>query len=159
MGTGTNDTDLKAGAKTRSFIMAKLYRGFLDILRIKHDGLSNALITHIRNFDKPAEESDYAYVESMGFWRMLVELIFSVYVQLSLFVGIALVVALVICAWPIRFIVEMFTGSWFMKLGNYHYQPHPEDQLPPVQEEPVLDDKNSKVVRRVVYEETKVPKK
>ena len=43
-----------------------------------------------------------------------------------------------------------------MKSNQYRY-PYPED-APPM-EEPKMDERNSKVVRRVVYEETKVPKK
>lgn len=159
MGTRTDSTDIKEEAQNRSFMMAKLYRGTLDILRIKHDGLSNSLITHIRNFDRPATEGDYAYVESMGFWRMVFELIVQVYVQISLFVGIGLVVALVLCAWPVRFIVELFSGSWFMYRDRYVYEhEHSAAQVAPTLDEQPATGK-ADVVRRVVYEETKVPKK
>lgn len=157
MGTGSNDTDLKTDTK-RSHVMARLFRGLLDILRSRNDTLVKDVLVHIRGFDRPADESELAYQEVLGFWRMFVELIFHIYAQLSLFIGTLIVTGLVIVAWPLKFLVELFTGSWFMKAGHYHYQPHPDDQVHN-QEEPVLDDKNSKVVRRVVYEETKVPKK
>ena len=155
MGTGTDSTDIKEEAKKRSHVMAKLYRGSLDILRTKHEALSNSLITHVRSFDRDPEEKDYAYVESMGFWRMIVELIFQVYVQISLCVGILLVVLLVIFAWPIRFLIEAFAGSFFMSQKTiYAYEPQMQ---PTTDADP--DPANTKVVRRMVYEETKVPKK
>ena len=153
MGTGTDNTDIKEEAKKRSHVMAKLYRGSLDILRTKHEALSTSLIGHVRSFDRTAEEKDYPYIESMGFWRMLVELIFQVYVQISLCVGILLVVLLVIFAWPIRFIIEAFAGSLFInQRTTYAYE---------TQVQPTLDPEpdNTKVMRRMVYEETKVPKK
>ena len=155
MGTRTDSTDIKEEAKKRSHVMAKLYRGSLDILRTKHEILSNSLIGHVRSFDRDAEEKDYAYVESMGFWRMLVELIFQVYVQISLCVGILLVVLLVVFAWPIRFLIEAFAGSLFMsQKTTYAYDPH----VPPAMD-PEYEPADTKVVRRMVYEETKVPKK
>lgn len=155
MGTGTDSTDIKEEAKKRSHVMAKLYRGSLDILRTKHETLSNSLIGHVRSFDTDAEEKDYPYVESMGFWRMLVELIFQVYVQVSLCVGLLLVVLLVIFAWPIRFMVEAFSSSFLAGQKTiYAYEP----QIQPTME-PEPEPANTKVVRRMVYEETKVPKK
>lgn len=156
MGTGSNDTDLKTETK-RSHVMARLFRGLLDILRSRNDTLVKDVIGHIRGFDRPADDSELPYQEVLGFWRMLVELIFLIYAQICLFAGIVIVTSLVVLAWPLKFLIELFTSSWFMKPSHY-YPPHPDDQVP-TQEEPVLDDNNSKVVRRVVYEETKVPKK
>ena len=155
MGTGQDSTDIKEEAKKRSHVMAKLYRGSLDILRTKHEALSNTLIQHIRSFDQIPNENDYAYIESLGFWRMLVELVFQVYVQISLFIGICLVVLLVIGAWPVRFLIEMFAGSWFV--SKVSYPDEPQRVHPTMDPEPELD--SDKVVRRVVYEEAKVPKK
>jgi hypothetical protein len=157
MGTGTDSTDIKEEAKKRSHVMAKLYRGILDILRIKHDTLSGSIITHIRSFDRAAIDNDMTYAESMGYWRMVVELIFQVYVQISLFVGIVLVVVLVALAWPLRFLIEIFSGSWFLSRERFHYDPIQPTLDPIVPEEP--QDKKSDVVRRVVYEEAKVSKK
>lgn len=155
MGTGSHDTDLKTETK-RSHVMARLYRGLLDILRSRNDTLVKDVISHVRGFDRPADESELAYQEVLGFWRMFVELIFQIYAQICLFAGIVIVTSLVIVAWPLKFLVELFAGSWFMKPSHYQYAQHP-DEHPPM-EEPKLDDKDSKVVRRVVYEETKVPK-
>lgn len=158
MGTGTDSADIKEEAKKRSHVMARLFRGSLDILRNKHEALGTALITHIRSFDKTADEAEYAYVESLGFWRMLVELVFQVYIQICLFVGITLVVVLVVFAWPVRFLVEMFAGSWFLQKDKWQYDQttHVAPSLDPL---PETDADDSKVVRRVVYEEAKVPKK
>lgn len=157
MGTGTDDTNIKEEAKKRSHVMAKLYRGILDILRTKHDTLSTSIIAHIRSFDRVAADGDMTYAESMGYWRMLVELIFQVYVQISLFIGMALVVILVVLAWPLRFLIEIFSGSWFLSRERFQYEQIQPTLDPIVPEEP--EDKKSDVVRRVVYEEAKVSKK
>ena len=52
----------------------------------------------------------------------------------------------------------MFSGSWFVK-QNYVYdtQPHIQPTLDPQPEQ--TETENDRVVRRVVYEEAKVPKK
>ena len=155
MGTGSNDTDLKTEAN-RSYVMARLFRGLLDILRARNDTLVKEVLAHIRSFDHPVDENEVPYQDVLGFWRMVVEIVFHIYAQISLGVGILIVSVLVVLAWPLRFLVELFASSWVMKSNQYHYEPHPLDQHP--MEEPKLDDKNSKVVRRVVYEETKVPK-
>jgi hypothetical protein len=155
MGTGSHDTDLKTEA-SRSYIMARLFRGLLDILRTRNDTLVKEVLAHIRGFDHPLDETEVPYQNVLGFWRMVVEIVFHIYAQISLGVGILIVSALVVLAWPLRFLVELFASSWVMRSSQYHYQPHPDD-IPPM-EEPKMDDKNSKVVRRVVYEETKVPK-
>lgn len=155
MGTGSHDTDLKTETN-RSYVMARLFRGLLDILRARNDTLVKEVLAHIRSFDHPVDETEVPYQDVLGFWRMLVEITFHIYAQISLFVGILIVSVLVVLAWPLKFLIELFASSWVMKSNQYRY-PYPED-APPM-EEPKMDEKNSKVVRRVVYEETKVPKK
>jgi len=155
MGTGSNDTDLKTEAN-RSYVMARLFRGLLDILRARNDTLVKEVLAHIRSFDRPVDETEVPYQDVLGFWRMLVEIIFHIYAQISLFAGLLIVSVLVVVAWPLKFLIELFASSWVMKNNQYRY-PYP-DEAPPM-EEPKMDDKDSKVVRRVVYEETKVPKK
>ena len=155
MGTGSHDTDLKTEAN-RSYVMARLFRGVLDILRARNDTLVKEVLAHIRSFDHPVDETEVPYQDVLGFWRMLVEITFHIYAQISLFVGILIVSVLVVLAWPLKFLIELFASSWVMKSNQYRY-PYPED-APPM-EEPKMDERNSKVVRRVVYEETKVPKK
>ena len=155
MGTGSHGTDLKTETN-RSYVMARLFRGLLDILRARNDTLVKEVLAHIRSFDHPVDETEVPYQDVLGFWRMLVEITFHIYAQISLFVGILIVSVLVVLAWPLKFLIELFASSWVMKSNQYRY-PYPED-APPM-EEPKMDEKNSKVVRRVVYEETKVPKK
>ena len=155
MGTGSHDTDLKKETN-RSYVMARLFRGLLDILRARNDTLVKEVLAHIRSFDHPVDETEVPYQDVLGFWRMLVEITFHIYAQISLFVGILIVSVLVVLAWPLKFLIELFASSWVMKSNQYRY-PYPED-APPM-EEPKMDERNSKVVRRVVYEETKVPKK
>jgi hypothetical protein len=155
MGTGSHDTDLKTETN-RSYVMARLFRGLLDILRARNDTLVKEILAHIRSFDHPVDETEVPYQDVLGFWRMLVEIVFHIYAQISLFVGILIVSMLVVVAWPLKFLIELFASSWIMKHNQYRF-PYPNEDPP--MEEPKIDEKNSKVVRRVVYEETKVPKK
>lgn len=155
MGTGSHDTDLKTETD-RTYVMARLFRGLLDILRARNDTLVKEVLAHIRSFDRPVDETEVPYQDVLGFWRMLVEIIFHIYAQISLFAGLLIVSVLIVVAWPLKFLIELFASSWVMKNNQYRY-PYP-DEAPPM-EEPKMDDKDSKVVRRVVYEETKVPKK
>ncbi len=152
MGTGTDDSNSKEETKKRSHMMAKLYRGLLDILKNKSDTLSTALVAHIRSFDRN-DESEFNYTEMMGFWRMLMELVFNVYVQIVHFVGVLLVTVLVAVAWPIRCLIEIFTGSWFGHNQQIPAEVETTDRVAPTMDEP------KSVVRRVVYEEAKVDKK
>lgn len=159
MGTGSDDSNTKETAKKQHYVMARLYRGLLDIIRSKNDSTMGAIIAHVRSFDQLPGETEESYTGVLGFWRMLVEMVFQVYTQLCLFGGVLLVFTLVIISWPIRFLIELFSGSFgiFHKYNHVMYeQPHIQPTMDPVTEPA---GPNDKVVRRVVYEETKVPKK
>jgi hypothetical protein len=153
MGTGTNDSNLAEEAKKRQYVVARLFRGLIDILRTKYDNLTSSLISHVRTFDKESDDSDWIYAETSGFWRMLLELTFQIYASICYFVGVLLVALLVCVAWPVRFLLEVFSGSINASRQNAMFN----------QITPTLDDNHDpddgKVVRRVVYEETKVDKK
>lgn len=153
MGTGTNDSNFTEEAKKRQYVIARLFRGLIDILRTKHDNLASALISHVRTFDKDTDDSDWIYAETSGFWRMLLELTFQIYANICFFVGILLVVALVCVAWPVRFLIEVFSGSFGAARNGAPY-----NHIPPTFED-ITDSDDGKVVRRVVYEEAKVEKK
>lgn len=158
MGTGSDDSNTKETAKKQHYVMARLYRGLLDILRSKNDSTMGAIIAHVRSFDQAPGETEESYTGVLGFWRMLIEMVFQVYTQVCLFGGVMLVLALVIASWPIRFLVELFSGSFgvFHRYNHVMYeQAHIQPTMDPLPEAPGPDDK---VVRRVVYEETKVKK-
>lgn len=159
MGTGSDDSNTKETTKKQHYVMARLYRGLLDILRSKNDSTMGAIITHVRSFDQAPGDTEESYTGVLGFWRMLIEMVFQVYTQLCLFGGVMLVFSLVIISWPIRFLVELFSGSFgiFHRYNHVMYeQPHIQPTMEPIPAEaPGPDDK---VVRRVVYEETKVKK-
>ena len=153
MGTGTNDSNFAEEAKKRQYVIARLFRGLVDILRTKHDNLASALISHVRTFDKDSDDTDWIYAETSGFWRMLLELTFQIYVNICYFVGILLVATLVCVAWPVRFLIEVFSGSFGAARSSPMFS-----HTPPTFED-TTDSDDGKVVRRVVYEEAKVEKK
>ena len=158
MGTGTPDTNPKTETQKRGYVAARLFRGIVDILRTRYDGLASAIIAHVRTFDKPADESDWIYAETSGFWRMLLELTFQIYAAICFFVGILLVTVLVVASWPVRFLLEIFSGS--VSATRHAYLPDPALKEPALTSAPTDSDSSesdkSKVVRRVVYEEAKL---
>lgn len=157
MGTGSDDSNTKETAKKQHYVMARLYRGLLDILRSKNDSTMVAIIAHVRSFDQVPEETEEPYTGVLGFWRMLIEMVLQVYTQICLFGGVMLVLALVIVSWPIRFLIELFSGSF--SLFRYNHGAYEQSHIQPTMDPPLETvNPTDKVVRRVVYEETKVKK-
>ena len=150
MGTKSNSGNTK---KINS--MAQIYRGLIDIFYEHNTALKQRVTDHVRSFDRaPAEDDlDNQFYEMSGFWRIILELIVHTYTQLSLNIGIILVSVLVAVTWPIMFLVELFSAVWYRNTVNSgYYQEVP--QIEPKAEADTPGD--GKVMRRMVYEETKV---
>lgn len=133
----------------QTYVLAKVFRGALDIISEHNTSLSYTLIEHIRSFDRNNhEEENKPWFPVLGFWRMMLELIMRVYMQVCVNLGIILVMCMVMLAWPVRFMVELCSGSWMRRSA---YDPYPVA-------EPSNDniEGSDNVVRRVVYEEAKV---
>ena len=159
MGTRKTSADPEQTKSVKTYCMARVFRGLLDLLSDHNASLLHAMVTHIRGFDNSdMEDDDQAFSEVMGFWRTLLELIVRTYVQLCINFGILMVASLVILTWPVRFMIDVFGGSWFGR-NRYYYPPeHIQPTLDPIP--PVNDNHpdSGEVVRRVVYEEAKIPK-
>ena len=148
MGTRTDSGNSK---KINS--MAQIYRGLIDIFYENNSALKQQVTGHVRSFDRPPIEDDDQLYEMSGFWRIILELIVHTYTQVSLNIGIVLISTLVIVTWPIMFLVELFSAVWYRHTSQpVYYQEAP--QVEPNAEADTSGD--GKVVRRMVYEETKV---
>lgn len=159
----------KASANPKK-TMTHVFRGLLDLLHQNHAQINKDIISHIRSFDQEPTDQEVA-INVVGFWRMLLELIFNCYTQTTKVMGITLVFALVILTYPLRLFGTLIGGMWFSRRTvltqeeyDYYYGTNlaGADKTPDNKPEtasataPAADD--GKVVRRVVYEEAKVSK-
>jgi hypothetical protein len=149
MGTRTDNRNSK---KINS--MAQIYRGLIDIFYENNSALKQQVTRHVRSFDRPPIEDDDQLYEMSGFWRIILELIVHTYTQVSLNIGIVLISLLVVATWPIMFLVELFSAVWYRHGSHQPVYYQEEPQIDPKAEADTSGD--GKVVRRMVYEETKV---
>lgn len=145
--------------------MTHVFRGLLDILHTNHAKINQDIIAHIRSFDRDPSDQEIE-INVVGFWRILLELIFNCYTQTTKIMGITLVFVLVIVTYPLRLAATLISGMWFSRRHTltqeeyeYYYGTHVtgEEKKSETKTEPSLAD-DGKVVRRVVYEEAKVSK-
>lgn len=164
MGTRTDSSDTKKASTKSEMTVALSYRGLLDILHKHHDNSVNDIKNHLRSFDREIENPREAHLQEVsGFWRMAMELVLRTYLHANLGMGILLLTVLVMLSWPLYFLVVSFSAGWMnvttrqepdLYQDTLRNQSYADPSL-----EPVPGNDNNEVVRRVVYEEAKVPKK
>ena len=171
MGTTTDRGHTKKTVTT----MTQMFRGLLDILHQNRSDLHQTLNSHIRSFDSKTDQ-DELDLGVTGFWSLMLELVFNCYTQTVLAVGITLVMLLSLITYPVRFVVYLLGNTFFRQTRSltedeirmYHAQQQAFNDAvgifgkknpitEPERKEPKIED-DDKVVRRVVYEETKVKK-
>jgi len=79
--------------------MLKLYRGLVDILTARCEGLNDAFAKHIRAFNTGDTVDNNFGVK--GFWNLLLEIIFVMYVKVFAALGILLTVVLAVVFFPL----------------------------------------------------------
>lgn len=79
--------------------MLKLYRGIIDILTSRCEGLNDAFSKHIRCFNNGVTDSNNFGVK--GFWNLLLEITYVMYVKVFVAFGIVLTVSLAIVFFPL----------------------------------------------------------
>ena len=79
--------------------MLKLYRGIVDILTERSEGLTLAFRNHIREFNDGVTHDNNFGVK--GFWNLLLEITYVMYVKLFVAVGVVLTVTLTILFFPL----------------------------------------------------------
>jgi hypothetical protein len=80
--------------------MLKLYRGLVDILTARCEGLNAAFSKHIRGFnDGETQENNFGV---KGFWNLLLEVVFVLYVKLFAGLGIVLTIGLAVLFFPLH---------------------------------------------------------
>lgn len=156
----------KTGSNPKKAI-THIFRGILDIIHQNHATLNQSFITHIRSFDLEPSEQELE-LGVVGFWRLLLELILNCYTQTVKVLGILLVFTLVLVTFPLRILGTLFSGQLFSRRfqmteeewAQYVQQAQQAHHSDPTVQQPEVEKPkdDSKVVRRVVYEEAKVNK-
>jgi preprotein translocase subunit SecG len=79
--------------------MLKLYRGIVDILTERSEGLTLAFRGHIREFnDGDTNDNNFGV---KGFWNLLLEITYVMYVKLFVAVGVVLTLGLAVVFFPL----------------------------------------------------------
>lgn len=110
--------------------MLKLYRGIVDILTARCEGLNDAFAKHIRAFNNG--ETDENNFGVKGFWNLLLEIVFVMYVKMFAALGIVLTVALALVFFPLHAI-----RIAILNMINHRADPFPVDYV----EQPVIVEK------------------
>lgn len=80
--------------------MLELYRGLVDILTARCEGLNAAFSNHIRTFNDGKNDENSFGVN--GFWNLLLEIVFVMYVKIFAALGVVLTVALALLFFPLH---------------------------------------------------------
>ena len=87
-----------------------LFRGTLDILYDTHNSARIKMNGHIRTFDDNTLAHTFIKQSVIGFWRMLFEILLNLYLVFTLSLVTAIILCVVIIAWPLTFLSVAFTS-------------------------------------------------
>jgi len=113
--------------------MIKLYRGIVDILLTQSRDMGGQVSKHIRGTltNKNVEENENG---TTGIWNLLLEVIFLVFGQLILLVGLSIVASFAIVFFPLQAVWRAF-----MDMTNFRTSYNNIGENQPVSVEPKLD--------------------
>ena len=113
--------------------MIKLYRGIVDILVTQSRDMGGQVSKHIRGTltNKNVEENENG---TTGIWNLLLEVIFLVFGQLILLVGLSIVASFAIVFFPMQAVWRAF-----MDMTNFRTSYNNIGENQPVSVEPKLD--------------------
>jgi preprotein translocase subunit SecG len=107
--------------------MLKLYRGIIDILTARCEGLNDAFAKHIRAFNNGETEQNNFGVK--GFWNLLLEITYVMYVKIFVGLGIVLTIFLAVVFFPL-YALTIAT----MNVLNHKATPFEPEYIEPTQE-------------------------
>jgi hypothetical protein len=120
-------------------MMIKLYRGLIDILTSQCESLNKEFITHIRTFNGGGDEQSFG---SAGFWNLLLEIVYILYVKSFVAFGILMTVGLAIVFFPLYALFTAIVSAFSFNMRFHQQEQH--DQRPEINQqfvEPKLDKK------------------
>jgi hypothetical protein len=99
-------------------MMIKLYRGLIDILTSQCESLNKEFITHIRTFNGGGDEQSFG---SAGFWNLLLEIVYILYVKSFVAFGILMTVGLAIVFFPLYALFTAIVSAFSFNM-RFHQQ-------------------------------------
>lgn len=99
-------------------MMIKLYRGLVDILTSQCESLNKEFITHIRTFNGGGDEQSFG---SAGFWNLLLEIVYILYVKSFVAFGILMTVGLAIVFFPLYALFTAIVSAFSFNM-RFHQQ-------------------------------------
>ena len=100
--------------------MLKLYRGLVDILTTRSEGLNDAFSKHIREFNDGDTSSNNFGVT--GFWNLLLEITYILFVKLFSATGIVLTFGLAVIFFPLHAIMTMVANILNHRAEGYVFE-------------------------------------
>ena len=116
--------------------MTELYRGLLLILTGRTFSTIEQFRKHIQSFKSETSINDSEHffdLHVLGFWNLVLEIIFTLFSILGLLTGIVLLITLAIVAYPFE---ALFT--FCSKFVGYTRNPLPDDDEPKGPAAPVI---------------------
>lgn len=96
--------------------MTKLYRGLLEIFVMRCIEQIESLRVHIRSHNSGISQNTEFDVGVTGFWNLILEMLFTIFVIAFLMLGICLIAGLAIVSYPfaaiINYVIWIF---WYTK--------------------------------------------
>lgn len=87
--------------------MTELYRGLLLVVTTKFYELILAFRSHIRSFKEQTSDPDnYFDVGVLGFWNLMLEIVFIMFSLICLIAGISLIASLAVGVYPLYAILQ-----------------------------------------------------
>jgi hypothetical protein len=87
--------------------MLKLYRGLVEILTKQCEKLNSEFINHIRKFNDGEGENNFGV---KGFWNLLLEIVFVLFVKLFIASGVLMTLIMAIIFFPLHALKTSITN-------------------------------------------------
>lgn len=121
--------------------MTELYRGLLLVLTNKFNELILAFRLHIQSFNQDTKDPDNYYdVGVLGFWNLMLEIIFTLFSLSCLVVGVSLIASLAVLFYPCHGFLRYVS----LTLKNIKHPASDSVTKDKVDETPVIIKKNDK---------------
>lgn len=111
-------------------MMIKLYRGLVDILTSQCESLNKEFITHIRTFNEGGDEQSFG---TAGFWNLLLEVVYILYVKTFVGVGILMTIGLAVIFFPLYALWNSVTNAFNFNMRFHQQEQH--DQRPEINQQ------------------------
>ena len=111
MGDTKSQKSLGTSKKRMEIIMLHLYRGLIDILNARSSALNEDFKQHIQTHRRYCERDIDKQINAYGvegYWNLILEIVFLIYVKFVHITGIALIATLALVFFPLSAIMAIF---------------------------------------------------